>query len=215
MEQARIDRQRTADPEYTLPASNAIRAVFFALVCAFSAASVLAKEKPPTVYQIPLPPPPDYSSLEWLVGDWAGKTTDKNVPGEVRFSAAFDLDYRFMLLRGETSLEATKTAPATNESWMGILSANRIGTGFVLRKFSSTGFITLYNVTLEGPEIRFSPAGGEQLPPGWLFRMVVQRNGPNEFTQTVEAAPPSKPFFTYYTAKLTRANRQDKTTNGP
>ncbi len=195
--------------------AGAARAVFLVLVCAFSAASLLAKEKPPTLYQIPLPQAPDYSSIEWLVGDWAGKTTDKKAPGEVHISVAYDLNKRFLVLHGEISLPATKTAPATEETWLGVLSASDTSGEFIFRKFSSTGFITRYIVTADGPEIHFSSAGGEQPPPGWLFRMVFQRTGPGEFTETVQTAPPSKPFFTYYTAKLTRVSQQDKTASGP
>ena len=194
------------------PRSRVSRTLFLALVCAFSAVLGLAKEKAQEVYQIPLPPPPDYSSIEWLEGTWAGKTIDKNAPGEVHFSAAYDLDKRFMVLRGETSLEATQKAPPAKESWAGILSASSTGRGFVLRKFSSTGFVTRYAVTVDGPEIHFTPEGGEQPPPGWLFRMVFARTGPGEFTQTIQVAPPSKPFFTYYTAKLVHVNQQQEKT---
>lgn len=98
---------------------------------------------------------------------------------------------------------------------MGILGASRGDGGFVLRTFSSTGFITRYRVTAEGPEIRFNPEGGERPPPGWLFRRVIQRTGVGEMTETVQVAPPAKPFFDYYSAKLSRVNRQEKTASAP
>jgi len=168
------------------------------------------KEKPPGQYAIPLPPAPDFSGLEWLVGNWSGKTTDRSASGAVRLSVTLDLDKRFLVLRGDLALSATKTAPASQESWLGILSPHPSGQGFVLRMFSSTGFVSRYRVILDGPEVRFDPEGGEQPPPGWLFRRVLLRTGPGELTETVQAAPPSRPFFSYYTAKLTRDSAPEK-----
>lgn len=167
-------------------------------------APIQAKEKPPAIYTIPLPPRPDFAALDWLVGEWAGKTIGRDSPGEIRLSVAYDLDQRFMIFRVEVALPASKTAPAANESWMGILSGSPSGTGFVLRTFSSTGFMARYRVTVDGAEIRFHPEGGEEPPPGWLFRRVWQRLGDTEFNETVQVAPPNKPFFDYYTAKLVR-----------
>jgi hypothetical protein len=189
-----------------------MREILLALICAVGGAPLAGKEKPPVVYSIPLPPQADFTALDWLVGDWAGKTTNRSVPGEVRLSATFDLDKQFIVLRGEVSLPPIKSAPASRESWIGILSANREGPGFVLRTFSSTGFIARYRVTVDGPEIRFNPEGGENPPPGWLFRRVIQRVGVGELTETVQVAPPTKSFFDYYTAKLSRVSAPAKTT---
>ena len=87
---------------------------------------------------------------------------------------------------------------------MGILSASPDGTGFILRVFSSTGFITRYRLTVDGAEVHLNPEGGDSPPPGWLFRRIWARTGPDEFTETVQAAPPGKAFFDYYTAKFAR-----------
>jgi hypothetical protein len=184
--------------------------IFLALACLAGAAPLVAKEKAPTVYQIPLPPKPDFSTLDWLVGEWAGTTTGKSTPGEIRLSVSYELDSQVMLLRGEASFKATKTSPAMKESWMGILTSDRGADGFLLRTFSSTGFITRSRVTVQGPETYINPEGGEQPPPGWLFRTVIKRTDPQEFFETVQAAPPTKSFFDYYTAKLSRVTAQDK-----
>ena len=189
-----------------------MRAILLALICAVGGAPVAGKEKAPVVYSIPLPPRADFTALDWVLGDWAGKTTERSAPGEVHLSATFDLDKQFIVLRGEVSLAATKSAPSSQESWMGILSANREGSGFVLRTFSSTGFMARYRVTVDGPEIRLNPEGGEKPPPGWLFRRVLARAGDGELIETVQVAPPSKPFFDYYTAKLSRVSPPVKTT---
>jgi hypothetical protein len=101
------------------------------------------------------------------------------------------------------------------ESWLGVLTSDRGSGGFLLRAFSNTGFITRYRVTVEGPEIRINPEGGEQPPPGWLFRTVIKRTEPQEFVETVQAAPPNKSFFDYYTAKLNRAAAQEKAKTSP
>ena len=189
--------------------------VIFALVCLIQAAPIAAKEKAATIYQIPLPPRPDFSAVDWLVGEWAGKTTDQRAPGEIHLSVSYQLDKRLILLRGETSLQATKTSPAMKESWLGVLTSDRGSGGFLLRMFTNTGFITRYRVTVEGPEIRINPEGGEQPPPGWLFRTIIKRTEPQEFVETVQAAPPSKGFFDYYSAKLNRAVAQDKAKTSP
>ncbi len=178
---------------------------FLIVVCLLAPGTLRAKEKPPTVYTIPLPAKPDFASLQWLVGEWVGKTSGRSPEGEIRLAIDYALDNRFLVLREDISLAATKTAPAIRESWMGILSEDRAGAGFLLRAFSSTGFITRYRVTVEGSEVHFNPEGGEQPPPGWLFRRVIQRSGDDELKETVQAAPPNKSFFDYYSAKLTRA----------
>ena len=164
-----------------------------------------AKQKPATTYSIPLPPAPDFSSLDWIIGNWSGKISDRETPGDVRFSAAYDLDKRVMIFREVVSTPSTNANSAGSETWMGILSGAGLVPGFIFRVFSSTGFITRYRVRAEGGEIHFNPEGGEQPPPEWLFRRVIARTGADELTETVSAAPPQKAFFTYYTAKLTRA----------
>lgn len=181
-----------------------MRPVFFALLCLVSAVSLAAPRKAPKIYSIPLPPPTDFSSLDWLMGEWSGKTAEKSPQGEVHLSVAYDLDQRFMIFREKVALAATDATPAVNESWMGVLSGRNAGNDFILRVFSSTGFITRYRVTVDKAEIRFAPEGGEQPPPGWLFRRAMTRSGPGELTETVEAAPPDGAFFAYYSATLTR-----------
>jgi hypothetical protein len=196
-------------------ASRLARALVLALACGLAGATAAAKEKPPVQYQIPLPAPPDFSELDWLLGEWTGKTLANSPAGDVRLSASLDLEKHFLIFRGEISLAATQTVPATNESWLGILSADSNRGGFTLRVFSSTGFITCYRVTVEGPQVRLNPEGGDRPPPDWLFRRVLERNGPAEFTETVQVAPPAKPFFDYYTAKLTRVPAPEKPNPAP
>jgi hypothetical protein len=178
--------------------------LILALACAFVGATAAAKEKPSVQYQIPLPAPPDFSALDWLLGEWTGKTLANSPAGDVRLSISLDLGKHFLIFRGEISLAATQTVPATKESWLGILSADPGRAGFTLQVFSSTGFITRYRVTVEGPQVRLNPEGGDRPPPDWLFRRVLERTGPGEFTETVQVAPPAKPFFDYYTAKFAR-----------
>jgi hypothetical protein len=189
--------------------------IILALACLVGATPLVAKEKAPTVYQIPLPPKPDFSPVEWLVGEWTGKTTDQSAQGEIRFSVSYELDKQVMLLRGEASFQATKTSPAMKESWLGVLTPDRGAGSFLLCTFSSTGFITRYRVTVEGPETHINPEGGEQPPPGWLFRTVIRRTDPQEFVETVQAAPPDKSFFDYYTAKLSRVKTEEKAKTVP
>lgn len=169
--------------------------------------SLRAKEKPARTYKIPLPPAPDFSPIDWVIGDWSGKTTDHDRQGDVHLSVAYDLERRVMVFRETISLPATKTIPGTNETWMGILCAVP-ATRFVLRVFSSTGFSTRFRVTTEEAEIRFTPEGGDQPPPEWLFRRTLVRTNADEMTETVQTAPPGKEFFVFYTAKLARAKTQ-------
>lgn len=188
-----------------------MKSLSLALVGALAAAPLAcllaAKDKPPATYTIPLPPAPDFSLLQWLVGEWKGATTGRGAPGEVRLSVELALDKKFMIFREELSLPATATAPATRESWLGVMSGGRPDFTFTLRVFSSTGFMMRYHVTVDGPEIRFDPDGGEPAPPGWIFRRVIERSGPSEITETVQVAPPGKAFFDYYTARVTRVPR--------
>jgi hypothetical protein len=190
------------------PEELEMRSVFLILLYLLSATSLSAKEKPPVTYRIPLPPKPDFSPLEWLLGEWTGKTTGRGPQGEIRLSITYDLDKRVMVLREQVSLPATATVSASEESWMGILSADRSGTGLVLRTYSSTGFITRHRVSVEEEQVSFNPEGGEQPPPGWLVRRTLERSGEAELIETVQMAPPNRSFFDYYTAKLTRKETQ-------
>ena len=178
-------------------------------------ATLAAKEKPPVQYQIPVPAPPDFSGFDWIQGQWRGKTMPGSPPGDVQLSVNPDLDKHFLVLRSKTSLAATPNVPATDETWMGVLSAGSQPNAFVLQVYSSTGFITRYQVTVDEPEIRLNPEGGDSPPPGWLFRMVWARTGPAEITETVQAAPPGKAFFDYYTAKLARVPPPTKAPPAP
>lgn len=190
-------------------------ALILTLICPLAAAVSVAKDKPPVQYQIPIPAPPDFSVLDWLSGQWAGKTLPSSPPGDVQLSVSSDLEKRVLVFRGEISLGTTPTAPAARESWLGILSASDVRTGFTLRVFSSMGFITRYRLTMEGAEIQLNPEGGDSPPAGWLFRTSWVRTGPGELMETVQAAPPGKTFFNYYAAKLVRVPPPEKTTSAP
>jgi hypothetical protein len=192
-----------------------VRALVLTLICALGGAASAAKEKPPVQYQIPIPMAPDFSALDWLQGQWTGKTLPNTPPGEMQLSVTSELDKHFLVFHSEISLAATQTAPASKELWKGILSASPNGAGFILRVFSSTGFITRYRLTVEGAEVRLNPEGGDFPPPGWLFRRIWVRTGSDEFTETVQAAPPGKAFFDYYTAKFTRASPPAKAASAP
>jgi hypothetical protein len=185
-------------------AGTLIRPAFWLILCLVSTAAFGAPKKTPKTYSIPLPPKTDFSTLDWMVGEWSGKTDVKSPQGAVNLSVAYDLDKRFLIFREKIALAATNTTPAVDESWMGVLSGADPPNEFTLRVFSSTGFITRYRVVVGQAEVRFMPEGGEQPPPGWLFRRKMDHSNVDELTETVEAAPPDGSFFTYYSAKLTR-----------
>ena len=193
--------------------SARLRVLIPALICALFCATLAAKDKPPVQYQIPIPAAPDFSALDWLQGRWTGKTTLPSPPGDLQLTVSPDLEKHFVVLRGEVSLAATATVPATRDSWMGIISAE--GTSFILRVFSSTGFITRYRLIIEGAEIHLNPEGGDAPPPGWLFRRIWSRTGADEFAETVQAAPLGKAFFGYYSAKFSRVPPPAKTGPAP
>ena len=181
-----------------------MRALLLVLVALTSVVPLLAKEKPPLTYRIPLPPKPDFSAVEWLVGAWTGKIAGRGPQGEVRLSVAYDLNKRFMVIKEQVLLPATAAVPASEESWLGILGADGPGTGLLLRTYSSTGFITRYRVTVEEDRVLLNPEGGEQPPPGWLVRRILERLSAAELAESVQMAPPNRPFFDYYTARLVR-----------
>jgi hypothetical protein len=179
-----------------------MKSIFFAFLLA-TPGMLLAKEKAPTQYTIPIPPPPDFSAFSWLTGNWTGHTTGKSPQGDLHFSAQFDLAKRVMILREKLSLASTKTTPATDESWMGILSPGRSAASFDLQVYSSTGFISRYQVTVDGSTISIVPAGGLAPPPGMLFRRTLEQSPDGGFTETVQVAPSTASFFNYYTAQFT------------
>jgi hypothetical protein len=176
------------------------RALITVLIGSFFSAVLAAKDKPPTQYQIPIPAAPDFTTLDWLLGKWTGKTLPPSAPGSLQLTVSSDLEKHFLVIHGEVSLDASGTVPATKWSWMGIINPD--GPQFILHEFSSTGFVTRYRLIFDGAEIRFNPEGGDALPPGWLFRKSWSRTATDEFTETVQAAPPGRSFFDYYTARF-------------
>ncbi|HUY13748.1 MAG TPA: hypothetical protein VMX16_08985 [Terriglobia bacterium] len=189
--------------------------VLLACVVALTAGWLFARQKNPTIYTIPLPPKPDFSSLQWLIGDWSGKTAVKKAPGDVHLSVAYALQQRFLKIKGDVSLPATKTAPATHESWVGMLSQGASSGAFTLRLFTSNGFMTRYQVTVTGSRVLFNPQGGPLPPQGWLFRWMFAQVGSDVCTETVDVAPPGKSFFNYYSATLSRVAAGNSASTAP
>ena len=192
-----------------------LRPLMLALICAMAGGASAAKEKPPVQYHIPIPKPPDFSVLDWIQGQWTGKTLPNSPPGDVQLSVTPDLEKHVLIFRSEVSLGATPTVPATKESWMGILSLSPDGSGFTLHVYTSMGFITRYRLTVDAAELQWVPDGGDSPPPGWLFRRSWVRTGPDEFNETVQAAPPGKMFFDWYTIKFARVPPPAKTAATP
>jgi hypothetical protein len=182
-----------------------MRTVSILLMLLCGAAGAVAKDKPPVVHRIPLPTRPDFSELDWLAGEWEGKTADKSPAGEIHLSVSLDLDNRYLIFRCAEELAATPELPEYKEAWLGIMTQDPKGEGFILRIFSDSGFITRYRAGVVAGTVTLNQEGGEQPPPGWLFRRIFQRTDIGELLVTVQAAPPQKPFFDYYSAKLTRA----------
>jgi hypothetical protein len=187
-----------------------MRAAVLATLVFLGPAALFGKDKNPQTYRIPQPPKPDFTSVEWMLGSWTGQMDRHSPQGQIHLSVSYDLDKRVMIFRERVSLAATGEIPAMNESSLGILSSAPSGDLFQLQVFSSTGFITQYQVTVSGSEIDFSPDGGPQPMPGWLSRRIIQRGDVNGFTETVQLAPPLKPFFDYYTAAFTRDTPPEK-----
>ena len=179
-----------------------MRSAILLLIILSGAVPAEAKEKPPIIHRIPLPPRPDFSELEWLMGNWAGKTTDKSPAGEISLAVSLDLDQRYLILRGDEKLAATPELPEYEDAWLGILTQDAAKTGYILRIFSNSGFMTRFRGIVDKGTITFNPEGGEQPPPGWLFRRIIQRTDVGELLVTLQAAPPQKAFFDYYSAVL-------------
>jgi hypothetical protein len=179
------------------------------LTAAASPSAAQQKDKKPAItYKIVLPAKPDFSALNWLIGEWAGHTVDPHTheenDGTLHLTLAYALNKRFVRISEEISLPADDTSPAVTESWSGFIGPSASGQGFTLRAYSTTGFISDYHVSATPSELRFDPEGGANPPPGgWLFRHTISQLGPGYFQDVVEAAPPGGSFFTYYTGKLT------------
>src|SRR5437879_13829034 len=118
------------------PQGYRMRSLFLVMLSLSGAGQLFAlqsKEKPPATYSITLPPEPDFSAVDWLVGEWTGKTAGKDPPGEVRLRAAYDLGRRFMVLREDVALPPPKAAPAARASWMAHLEPRPAGAAFAVR----------------------------------------------------------------------------------
>jgi hypothetical protein len=196
-------------------ARHRMRAAILATLAFLGPAALFGKDNNPQTYRIPQPPKPDFTSVEWMLGNWTGQMDRHSPQGQIHLAVSYDLDKRVMIFREKISLAATGEIPAMDESSLGILSSAPSGDTYQLQVFSSAGFITQYRVTVAGSEIDFSPDGGPQPMPGWLSRRIIQRGDVDGFTETVQLAPPLKPFFDYYTAAFTRDAPPDKSKAAP
>lgn len=191
-----------------------MKRIVLVILCVLIAVPVMARQKPPQTYTVELPPLPDFSSVDWLLGDWTGKISGEQ-EGQVLLSVSYELGKHFMLLREEISLDATKNAPALHEGLLGVLYGDPSGKGFELNFYSSNGFVTHYRVSVDHGEVEFDPEGGAMPPPGVLFRRTITHLNPGQCVETVEVAPPKKPFFNYYTVNLSQVTPQPATTSPP
>jgi hypothetical protein len=190
---------------------TAVRSAFLIGLLFLAPALCAARENQASTYRIPLPPKPDFSSIEWMIGNWTGQMVRRSPQGKISLSVSYDLDQRVMVFKEKISLAATGEVPVSDESSIGILSRASSGDSFLFQVYSSTGFVSRYRVTVAGPEIDFAPDGGSQPMPGWLSRRIIQRGDVNGFTETVQLAPPLKSFFDYYTAAFTRQTATENT----
>jgi hypothetical protein len=199
-----------------IPGARVMKPVIIVTLIFLAPAVLAAGDKHPSTYRIPLPPKPDFSSIEWMIGNWTGRMDRHSPQGEIHLSVAYDLDQRVVVFKEKVSLEATGEIPANNETSIGILSRAPSGDSYLFQVFASTGFVSQYRVIVAGPEIDFTPEGGSQTPPGWLSRRIIQRGDVDGFTETVQLAPPLKAFFDYYSAAFTReVAPQESGTNRP
>ncbi len=67
------------------------------LGCAFFCPNLQAKDKPPVQYQIPIPAAPDFAPLDWLQGNWTGKTLAPSPTGDLKLAVAPVLDKHFLI----------------------------------------------------------------------------------------------------------------------
>jgi hypothetical protein len=187
-----------------LTGGRALKAAVSITLILLAPALLVADKKHPSTYRIPLPPKPDFSSIEWMIGNWTGQMDRHSPQGSVHLSVEYGLDQRVMIFKEDISLAASGELPATKESSIGILTRAPSGDSFLLEVYATTGFVSRYRVTVSGAEIDFTPDGGIQPLPGWLSRRMIQRGDVDGFTETVQLAPPLEPFFNYYTAAFTR-----------
>lgn len=187
-----------------LPGHTRLKSIcVFALILLVPAV-LAANDNQASTYRIPMPPKPDFSSVEWMIGNWTGQMSKRSPQGKITLSVSYDLEQRVMIFREKISLAASGEIPANSESSIGILARAPAGDSFLFQVYSSNGFVSRYRVTVAGSEIDFAPDGGPQTMPGWLSRRIIQRGDVDGFTETVQLAPPLKPFFDYYTAEFTR-----------
>ena len=77
-----------------------VRALILALLCVLAGATLAAKDNPPVQYKIAIPAPPDFTALDWLRGQWTGKTGPSGPSGDVQLTVSPDLANHFLVFRG-------------------------------------------------------------------------------------------------------------------
>lgn len=88
-----------------------------------------------------------------------------------------------------------------------MISHDRIRQKFVLRQFSSEGFVNQYvldHIGDDGKTIVFITESMENLPPGFHARKTFTILNADEFTDTFELAPPGKDLEKYIETRVRR-----------
>ena len=142
-----------------------------------------------------------WAPLRRFVGEWSGTSAGEPGEGTVSRKYAFIMNGRFI---HETNTSRypprDKDKPGEVHEHWGFFSVDKARKVLVLRQFHVEGFVNTYRLsaTPEGQSsLVFDSEAFENLSPSWKARESYEFMSDDEFVETFELAPPSKPFQVY------------------
>ena len=159
--------------------------------------------------QQPKAPPDPLRDVRFLVGRWSGISEGQAGKGVVSRTYEPVLRERFLHERNKSEYapQAANPKGEVHEHWS-VLGYDKIRQTVVFRQFHVEGFVITYRLALPqggaSKVLVFESEQIENLPGEWRARETYEQVSDDEFTETFELAPPTKPFETYGKTRFRR-----------
>lgn len=139
-----------------------------------------------------------WTPFRYFVGKWEGTGKGQTAVSKLQAEAKFVLNERYLELSGKLEFQPqdqSKKGEVYED--LSFLSYDQIRKKYVLRQFSTPGFVTQYvldSAPADGKTFVFVSESMENMPVGWKARATYRILDQNEFSQTFELAAPGKDF---------------------
>jgi hypothetical protein len=148
-----------------------------------------------------------WKPFQFFVGKWQGAGEGKSGKSTVEREYYFKLDKKFIFNNNRAVfLPSEKNTKGEIHEDFGVISFDKIRKKYVFRQFHVEGFVNNYLATISPDHntYTFVSESLENMPPGWKVRLVIKKEGNDEFSERFELAGPGKEFGCLITNRFSR-----------